>query len=111
MGILWISCRNEVPILYYKRLPHASPMHEIASLLEYVDRLIFHILGIGPVIVSQSPRGQVVTGSFQSFSQPGEPSPIQHTSPRFRIDRPRQHPVTDRANHFVLFEELQRLVL
>ncbi len=113
MGIPWISCRDEIPVLYHKRLPDASTVQEIASLLEHVHRFVFHILRIGSVVVSQSPEGQVIASAFQAFCQPSEPSPLQHTSPRVRIDRPCQYQdaVADGANHFVLFEKLQGLVL
>src|SRR5712692_8495080 len=111
MSILWISCCNEIPVLYHKWLPDASTMQEIASLLEHVHRFVFHILRIGSVVVSQSPEGQVIARPFQAFCQPGEPSPVQHTSPRVRIDRPCQYQdaVADGTNHFVLFEKLQAL--
>src|SRR5260221_11298354 len=113
MSILRISCRDQIPILHHKRLPDASPVQEIASLLEHLHRFVFHILRIGSVIVSQSPGGQVIAGAFQPSGQPGEFSPIQHTSDRFRINRPcqHQHTMTDSANHFAVFEELQGLIL
>src|SRR5260370_33129902 len=95
MSILWISCCNEIPVLYHKWLPDSSTMQEIASLLEHIHRFVFHILRIGPVVVSQSPEGQVIARAFQAFGQPRELSPIQHTSPCFRIDRSCQHQDAD----------------
>src|SRR5260370_39088950 len=113
MGITWISCRDQIPILNDKRLADTSTVHEIASLLEHTHRFVFHIFGVGSVVVAQSPEGQIIASAFQSFCQPCEFSSIENTSPRFRIDCPCQHQyaMADSANDFVLFEKFQGLVL
>src|SRR5207244_3909447 len=109
MSILWISCRDQIPILNDKRLADTSTVHEIASLLEHAHRFVFYILGVGSVVVTQSPESQIIASAFQSFCQPCDLSAIEHTSPRFRIDRPCQHQdaMADGAHHLVVFEKLQ----
>src|SRR5437667_12207581 len=90
MSILRISCRDQIPILNDKRLADTATVHEIASLLEHAHRFVFHILGVGSVVISQSPESQIIDSAIQSFCQPCEFSSIEHTSPRFTIDRPTQ---------------------
>jgi hypothetical protein len=113
LGICWIARRDQIAVLHHKRLPDASPVHEVTSLLEHLHRFIFHVLRRGSVVVSQSPEGQIIASAFQAFGQSGELSSRQHTFPCFRVDRPRQHQhaVTDGAYYLVVFEKLQGCML